>query len=79
MALDQIARGMLETKVKDILQFKNDKDFLYGTVYGAITWGNMGQFRILFQRKTTEDEMLEIQTIVVKRMREVKDAIFKTG
>jgi hypothetical protein len=39
----------------------------------------MGQFRILFQRKTTEDEMLEIQTIVVKRMREVKDAIFKTG
>jgi hypothetical protein len=39
----------------------------------------MGQFRILFQRKTTEDEMLEIQTIVVKRMRDVKDAIFKTG
>lgn len=39
----------------------------------------MGQFRILFQRKTTEDERLEIQTIVVKRMREVKDAIFKKG
>lgn len=39
----------------------------------------MGQFSILFQRKTPEGEMLEIQTIVVKRMREVKDAIFKTG
>jgi|SRR5215216_1156771 hypothetical protein len=84
--IDRVIRGIpylmsrfRKKDVKDILQYGNEEDFLYGTVYGAIVWGYTDQFQILFQRKPTQEEVFEMQTIIVKRMREVKDAIFKAG
>jgi|SRR5688572_10957289 hypothetical protein len=68
-----------EKQFKDLLQFKNEDDFLQGSVYGGISWGYADQFYLLFKRTPTQEEILEIQTIIIKRMREVKDAMFKTG
>ena len=66
-------------EVKNKLQFKNEEDFLYGSVYGGIIWGYGEKFYAMFHKPLTEEEVLEVQTIVVNRMREVKEAIFKTG
>jgi|SRR5215216_4829364 hypothetical protein len=45
--IDRVIRGIpylmsrfRKKDVKDILQYGNEEDFLYGTVYGAIVWGS---------------------------------------
>ena len=65
-----------QKEVKDTLQYKNEEDFLYGAIYGAITYGFMERY---ISNISTEDEALEIRDIIVRRMRDVKEAIFKTG
>jgi len=65
--IDRVIRGIpylmsrfRKKDVKDILQYGNEEDFLYGTVYGAIVWGYTDQFQILFQRKPTQEEVFEM-------------------
>jgi hypothetical protein len=64
---------------KNIVQFKSEEDFLYGVVYGRIVFGYLILFKLLFNRDLNADESLEMQTVIVNRLREVKNAIFKTG
>jgi hypothetical protein len=66
-------------ELKDTLQFKDEEDFMYGMAYGGIVFGFSQIVKSLLGRKPTDEETLEVQTIIVKRMREVKDKIFKTG
>jgi hypothetical protein len=66
-------------EVKDRFLFKSEEDFLYGLVYGRIIYGLDHLFLTLFGRRVNKDEMLEINVILGKRMREVRDAITSTG
>lgn len=77
--IPQLMSRFREKEVKNILQFKNEEDFLYGAVYGGIIFGYVEEFYRVFGKHLTNEEMLDLQTIVVKRMREVKDAIIEAG
>ena len=66
-------------EVKDILQFKDEEDFIYGMAYGGIGFGFSQHAQLILGRKPTDEESFEVKSIIVKRMRKVKDAIFKTG
>ncbi|HKG86731.1 MAG TPA: hypothetical protein VKA95_00285 [Nitrososphaeraceae archaeon] len=55
--IDRVIRGIpylmsrfRKKDVKDILQYGNEEDFLYGTVYGAIVWGYTDQFQSVFMK-----------------------------
>jgi hypothetical protein len=75
----QLMSRFREKEFKNILRFQNEEDFLYGAVYGGIIFGYTESFYTMFRRHLTDDEMLDFETIVVKRMREVKNAITNTG
>ena len=60
-------------EIKNILQYKNESDFLNGTIYGAIVWGYAERFYALFQRDLTTEEMIDIQEVLVNKMRVTKD------
>jgi hypothetical protein len=48
-------------------------------VYGGIIWGHREKFPAMFHRNVAQEEIFQIQTIIVKRMREFRDAIMNTG
>ena len=94
MVFDELARGAFEKhidnvikdipilmsrfrqkEVKNILQFRDEEDFLYGVVYGRIIWG----FNHPRAIGMIHEDISEMQSIIVKRLREVKDAIVSTG
>lgn len=66
-------------EAKEILHFKDEEDFTYGMAYGGIVFGFSQYAELILGRKPTDEEIFEVKGIIVKRMREVKDAIFKTG
>jgi hypothetical protein len=68
-----------QKEVKDMLQYKDEEDFIYGAIYGAINYGFMERYIAKYQNIGTEEEAHEIRDIINKRMREVKEAIFKAG
>jgi hypothetical protein len=57
-------------EIKNILQYKNEGDFLKGTVYGAIVWGYAERFYALFQRDLTTEEVVEMKEVLVNKVRE---------
>jgi hypothetical protein len=94
MVFDDLARGAFEThidnvikdipqlisrfrqkEIKNILQFRNEDDFLYGVIYGRIIFG----FVHPTARSITHEDIFEMQKVLVRRLRDVKDAIVSTG
>ena len=76
--------GLISTmrisKVKETLQFKDDSDFVFGLVLGGI----MEKF--FYYYYTTHDIQsiptqirIEIMNIILCRVKEIKEAIFKCG
>src|SRR5215212_5800059 len=62
--------------IRNHLQWMDELDFLKGALYGAIVWGYAERFYALFQRNLMWEEMIEMQGILVSRMREVKEKLF---
>ena len=66
--------------VKSSLQILREEDFVYGMVYGKI-W----QFFISYYTQAhpltlpTQEEIDEVLGVILKRIREVKEAIFHAG
>jgi hypothetical protein len=94
MVFDELARGAFEThidnvikdipllmsrfrqkEIKNLLQLRNEEEFLYGVVYGRIIWG----FNHPTATGITNEDIFEMQRILLRRLREVKDAIVNTG
>ena len=57
-------------EIKNILQYKNEGDFLKGATYGAIVWGYAERFYALFQRDLTTEEVVEMKEVLVNKVRE---------
>lgn len=66
-------------EIENILQYKNEGDFLKGTMYGAIVWGYAERFYALFQRDLTTEEIVEMQEVFVNKMQEFKDLFSRWG
>ena len=95
MALDDDSRGQLEriidravaeitTKVSIIrmmkpeLLIKEESDFAMGVAFGEIIT-SFAASRALGRGRLTNEELKEAWTVIMKRAREIRDAIFKTG
>jgi len=55
------------------------EDIRLAAKYGAIAYGFMEKYMAKYHNIPIKEEILEISNITIKRMREVKEAIFKTG
>ena len=77
--IPQIMSRFKTKELKNTLQFQNEEDFSYGVAYGAIVFGYGEKFLASLHRNPTQAELLEIQTVLANRMREVKNAIVKLG
>jgi len=60
-------------------QYKDADDFVLGFATGAIYGGFSEYFVARHQRMTNDDEVTEVNQVVLRRMREIKDAIFNCG
>jgi hypothetical protein len=57
-------------EIKNILHYKNERDFFRGTIYGAIVWAYAERFYALFQRDLTREEIVEMREVLLNKMRE---------
>lgn len=60
-------------------QYKSVEDFVYGITLGYIQSGFSFHFRINHKVDPTKEQLEEFGKTCNNRMREVKEAIFKTG
>jgi hypothetical protein len=45
-----------QKEVKDMLQYRDEEDFLYGAIYGAITYGFMERYIAKYHNIGTQEE-----------------------
>ena len=60
-------------------QIKNPDDFALGITWGVILRAISECFVTMYDRMPSEEERYEISDIVIKRTKEIKEAIFKCG
>ena len=60
-------------------QYKEADDFVLGFATGMIYGAFIQYFVARQQRQPTDDEVTEANQVILRRMREIKDAIFKCG
>ena len=60
-------------------QIKEVDDFVLGIATGMIYGAFVQNFVATHQHQTTEDEVTEGNQVILRRMREIKDAIFNCG
>ena len=60
-------------------QYKEADDFVLGFATGGIYGGFVEYFTTRQQRQPSEDEVEEANKVILRRMREIKDAIFNCG
>ena len=68
-----------EKQFKDLFSFQSERDFLYGVAFGAIIFGFFEKFVAPHHENVTQEDIIEIQTVIANRMKEVRPAIDKTG
>ena len=63
-----------------LYQIKDPDDFAYGHAQGSIITKFETYYGLVYHNKNpTDDEIDEIAEIILKRSREIKEAIFKSG
>ena len=60
-------------------QYKEADDFVLGFAIGIIYGGFVEHFITRQQRRPSEDEIGEANEVILRRTREIKEAIFKCG
>jgi len=60
-------------------QIKNPDDFALGIAWGVILGAISECYVTMYDRVPSEEEMSEVSDIVIKRTKEIKEAIFKCG
>jgi len=60
-------------------QYKEADDFVLGFATGIIYGRFIEYFVARHQRQSSEDELDEANRVILRRMREIKEAIFKCG
>jgi len=60
-------------------QIKEVDDFVLGIATGVIYGGFVEYFVARQQRQVNDDEIAEANQVILRRMREIKDAIFNCG
>ena len=60
-------------------QYKEADDFVLGFATGMIYGAFIQYFVARQQRQPTDDEVTEANQVILRRMREIKDAIFNCG
>jgi len=81
-AIEQIPGWMemyRKEEIKSYYQYENVEDFVFGMCYGYIQSGFSHAYFLEHQQLATPEQVHEFVTVFNNRMREVKEAIFKTG
>ena len=65
--------------LKTYYQYDKVEDFVFGMCYGYIQSGFSHLYRLDNNELPTHEQISEFVTVFNNRMREVRDAIFKTG
>lgn len=66
-------------QLKSLFQIKEEADFVYGLAIGHILYPFILSYFATYGRKPTPAEYDEIRQIIIKRSREIREAIFNTG
>ena len=72
----ELARAV--TKAKEF-QIENSDDFTVGLAWGEIITEFSGLYVTKYGRRPSEEEISQASDIVIKRTKEIKEAIFKCG
>ena len=77
--IEQLMRAFQDPEIKSQIQITKEEDFVLGMAWGYI----MGKFDASFfavnGRSCNKEESEESVNILLNRVREIKDAIFKSG
>lgn len=65
--------------IKPALQIKEESDFVYGMIWGQIVSNVTVHYMYTLKRQPSPEEMKEASDIILKRSREIRDAIFNAG
>jgi hypothetical protein len=81
-AIKDIPRMILlfrQPEMKSEIQYKDETDFILGLMWGRTTMIFSTNFKYIFKRKLTAEEEDEVNMILLKRIRELRKAIFSIG
>jgi hypothetical protein len=77
------AKGMAASarmpEFKKKMSLTSEGDFLVGMAFGSIFHSFSTAYRSAYGRMPSEEEVQEISDIIIKRMAEVRNAIFNAG
>jgi hypothetical protein len=65
--------------MKARLQYRDEADFVLGFACGKIIFTYIHNFWIKNRRFPSKDEVEDMHLIIERRIREIKEAIFRTG
>lgn len=63
-------------KVKQALQIENSQDFVFGMAYGEILQAFSDNFVMHHNRIATKDEINELNEVIMRRLKEIREVIF---
>jgi len=70
------AKTFADEKARKAFHIKNSEDFVFGIAYGQINSSFSGYFASFYQRQADAEELAEISDIVLRRLPEIRKAIF---
>lgn len=74
-----LVKSLFSPQTRAEWQIQNQNDFLTGYVVGIIRQGYIDFFNRVYERLPNQQELLEINDIIYRRTRDIREAIFKVG
>jgi hypothetical protein len=73
------AKSFLDPKTTSRLHIKSSNDFSSGVAVGMIVAEFNTLFISTYGRGTSEQELSEVSQVILRRMPEIRDAVFRAG
>ncbi len=77
--VEPLMRAFQQPEAKSRLQISKEEDFVLGVAMGYIMGKYDATFLSVNHRTGNPEELLEATNIILKRVGEIKEAIFKSG
>ena len=66
----------VDPQIKTAFQLKNPEEFVFGRAYGQIFQSFSSYFPTINKRLATEEELQEVSQVIIRRLPELRQAIF---
>jgi hypothetical protein len=77
--VETLMRTFQDPQIKSQLHITKEEDFVLGMAWGYIMGKFDASFLAVNQRSSNTEESEEVINIILNRVREIKEAIFKSG